>query len=103
MTVPTFLGGGVLPFLLDVSKIAYIDTDQFVYYSHYYALGEMATRNPKPQLCPQHGVSNHHDEVRKNVIPYVVGLTRSIGYRRNPHQHFVTYSPRHIISESFPR
>ena len=31
----------VLHFLLDVSKIAYIDTDQYVYYS--YALGESTT------------------------------------------------------------
>jgi hypothetical protein len=42
----------VHPFLIDVSKIAYIDIDQYVYYS--YALGEITTRNHKPQLCPQH-------------------------------------------------
>ena len=69
----------VLPFLLDVSKIAYIDTDQYVYNS--YALGKITMRNHKPQLRPQH--CNHHDEVQKNVIPYAVGLTRSIGYRWN--------------------
>ncbi len=36
----------VLPFLLDVSKIAYIDMDQYVYYS--YAIGEITMRNHKP-------------------------------------------------------
>ncbi len=69
----------VPPFLLDVSKIAYIGSDQYVYYS--YALGKITTRNHKPQLLPQH--CNHHDEVRKNGIPYAVGLMRSIGYRQN--------------------
>ena len=48
------------------------------YYS--YTHGEITTRNHKPQLCPQH--CNHHDEVWKNVIPYRVGLMRSIGYQR---------------------
>jgi hypothetical protein len=27
--------------------------------------------------------NNHHDEVRENGIPYALGLTRSIAYRRN--------------------
>ncbi len=37
--------------------------------------------NHKPKLCLQH--CNHHDKMRKNVIPYGVGLTQSIGYCRN--------------------
>jgi hypothetical protein len=42
------------------------------------------THNHKPQLGPQHiTLSNHHDEVRKNGIPYALGLMRSIAYRRN--------------------
>ena len=53
--------------------VMYIDTDQYVYYS--YVLGESTTHNHKPQLSPQH--CNHHDEVRKNVIPYALGLMLS--------------------------
>ena len=49
------------------------------YYS--YAPGESSRHNHKPQLYPQH--RNHHDEVWKNVIPYALGLTRSIAYLRN--------------------
>ena len=38
------------------------------------------TTNHKPQLRPT--THNHHDEVRKHRIPYALGLTRSIAYRR---------------------
>ncbi len=44
------------------------------------------TTNHKPQTTtrPTTQHHNHHDgEVRKNGIPYALGLTRSIAYRRN--------------------
>jgi hypothetical protein len=44
-------------------------------------MARLQRANHRPQLCPQR--CNHHDEVRKNVIPYGVGLTGSIGYCRN--------------------
>ena len=42
---------------------------------------QSSTHNHKPHLCPQH--CNHHDEVRKNVIPYALELRRSITYLQN--------------------
>ena len=42
------------------------------------------THNHKPQTTTRPPTThNHHDEVRKNGIPYALGLTRSIAYRRN--------------------
>ena len=42
---------------------------------------QSSTHNHKPHLCPQH--CNNHDEVRKNIIPYILDLRRSIKYLQN--------------------
>ncbi len=42
---------------------------------------QSSTLNQKPQLGPQN--CHHHDEVRKNVISYAVGLMWSIVYCRS--------------------
>jgi len=53
------------------------------------------THNHKPQTTTgpttQH---NHHDEVWKKGIPYALGLTRSIAYRRNC---FVNRNPDIVV------
>ncbi len=42
---------------------------------------QSSTHNHKPHMCPQH--CNNHDEVRKNIIPYVLDLRWSITYLQN--------------------
>ena len=57
---------------------SYIEVVFWIFLAH--PLFNAPTYNHKPQLGPQH---NHHDEVRKNGIPYALGLTLSIASCRN--------------------